>query len=107
MALEVKEIKSYSYLAYASRSSTNDIKAMIMVNAEVEFLGYINFMTNGRPLPKSVKQNGLYFFYYHFSDLPVVVDMLRNENPIFLIYVEDNSNNCRISTTLEAVGEGE
>jgi len=105
--LEVKEIKSYSYLNFASRCGTEDTKAILIINAEAEFLGYINFMNNGCLLPKSVKQNDLYYLYYHFEDLPVIVDMLRNEKPVFLIFIDDNKNNCRISTAMEAVGEGE
>ncbi len=105
--LEIKEIKSYSYLNYASRNGINDTKATIMVNAEAEFLGYLNFVTDGGQLPKSVKQNGLYYLYFHFKDIPVILDMLRNEKPIYLIFADDNKNNCRISTSVEPVGEGE
>jgi hypothetical protein len=36
-----------------------------------------------------------------------VVDMLRNEDPVYIFYMDDNKANCRISTTLEPVGEGE
>jgi hypothetical protein len=105
--LEIKEIKSYSYLNYASRCGTNDIKAVVVLNGESGFLGYVNFMTNGCSLPKSVKQNGLYFLYYHFSDMPIIVDMLRNEKPLYLIFQDDGNNTCRISTSTEIVGEGE
>jgi len=39
------------------------------------------------------------------SDMPVVLDMLRNEQPVYLIY--DGDQNTRISTTEGPVGEGE
>jgi len=39
------------------------------------------------------------------SDMPIILDMLRNEKPIYLIY--DGGLNSRISTIEEAVGEGE
>jgi len=107
ITVETKEIKSYSYLNYASRSGTNDTKAVVVINGETGFLGYVNFLTDGCALPKSVKQSGLYFLYYHFSDMPVIVDMLRNEKPIYLIFQDGSNNTCRISTSVELVGEGE
>ena len=107
ITVETKEIKSYSYLNYASRSGANDTKAVVVINGETGFLGYVNFLTDGCALPKSVKQNGLYFLYYHFSDMPVIVDMLRNEKPIYLIFQDGSNNTCRISTSVELVGEGE
>jgi len=107
ITVETKEIKSYSYLNYASRSGANDTKAVVVINGETGFLGYVNFLTDGCVLPKSVKQSGLYFLYYHFSDMPVIVDMLRNEKPIYLIFQDGSNNTCRISTSVELVGEGE
>jgi hypothetical protein len=105
--VETKEIKSYSYLNYASRSGSNDTQAVVVINGETGFLGYVNFLTDGCVLPKSVKTSGLYFLYYHFSALPVIVDMLRNEKPIYLVFQDGTNNTCRISTSIEMVGEGE
>ena len=47
-------------------------------------------------------------FYYHHSQLEHLIDMLRNEKPIFVFFNNDNGfANSRISTTDEPVGEGE
>lgn len=105
--VETKEITSYSYLNYASRSGSSDTQAVVVINGEAGFLGYVNFLTDGCVLPKSVKTSGLYFLYYHFSALPVIVDMLRNEKPIYLVFQDSPNNTCRISTSIETVGEGE
>lgn len=105
--IEIKTIQKYSYMVYSSRTADVDAKAVILMSAETEFLGYLNFMVDGSVLPKAEKKYNLYYFYYHFSDMPVIVDMLRNEGPVYIFYLEDDKNNCRISTTMESVGEGE
>ncbi len=105
--IEIKTIQKYSYMAFSSRSGKNDIKAVIMLTDESSFLGYLHFMTDGCQLPQTKKKYNLYYYYYHFSDMPVIVDMLRNEAPVYIFYMEENKENCRISTTLELVGEGE
>ena len=49
-----------------------------------------------------------YAFYYHHSQLPHLIDMLRNEKPITVFFNNDNGfDNSRISTSDEPVGEGE
>lgn len=105
--VEVKAIESYSYSCYSSRSGDTDTRAVIMLSESDSFIGYLHFLADGCELPKAVKKFGYYYLYYHFSDLPVMVDMLRNEKPLYLIYMEDDKNNCRISTIMEPVGEGE
>jgi hypothetical protein len=47
------------------------------------------------------------FLHYRYEDMPAIIDMLRNEAPISLIYVPEGTNNTRISTSPEPVGEGE
>ncbi|MCF8364961.1 MAG: hypothetical protein K9H16_04220 [Bacteroidales bacterium] len=105
--IEVKTIEKYSYMLFSSRSGNSDTKAVIMITAAEGFIGYINFMTDGCQLPETEKRYNLFYFYYHMSDFPVIVDMLRNEGPVYIFYMDDNKENCRISTTLEIVGEGE
>ena len=105
--IEVKTIEKYSYMCFSSRSGDEDIKAVIMLSEGNDFIGYLHFMSNGCVLPKAEKKYGLYYYYYHHDELAPLVDMLRNEQPVYLIYVEDDKHNCRISTVMEPVGEGE
>lgn len=104
---EIKTVDSYSYMIYASRTNLSEVKAVFQLNGGGVSLGYLHFMADGYVLPKSKKLSGLYYFYYHESQLPSIIDMLRNEKPIYLIYIDDESNNCRIATSMEPVGEGE
>lgn len=105
--IEVKTIEKYSCMLFSSRSGDADTKAVIMLTAETEFLGYLYFMADGATLPEPDKKYNLFYFYYHFQDLPIVIDLLRNESPVYIFYMDSNKENCRISTTMELVGEGE
>jgi hypothetical protein len=105
--IEVRTITNYSYMLFSSRAEEAEYKAVIMITAQTGFLGYINFVSDSNKLPKAVKMYNLYHFYYHMQDMPAIIDMLRNEGPVYLFYQEDDKNMCRISTTMEPVGEGE
>lgn len=105
--IEIKTIDKYSCMVFSSRSGDADVKAVIMLTAENQFLGYLNFMADGANLPEPDKKYNLYYYYYHMSELPIIIDLLRNESPVYLFYMDDSKENCRISTTMEMVGEGE
>jgi len=104
---EIKTVDNYSYMIYASRTNPAEVKAVFQLSGGGISLGYLHFMADNVVLPKSKKLSGLFYFYYHESQLASVIDILRNEKPIYLIFVDDESNNCRISTSMEPVGEGE
>jgi hypothetical protein len=61
------------------------------------------------PLPEAQQLNATYVsFYYHLHQLDALVDMLRNEKPVYVMFNNDNGwANSRISTSDEPVGEGE
>ncbi|KJR99206.1 MAG: hypothetical protein VR65_17535 [Desulfobulbaceae bacterium BRH_c16a] len=68
---------------------------------------YMYFYGGTQALLAASKSGNKYYVYYRYSDLTNIIDMLRNEKPIFLHYVPEGANNTRISTTSEPVGEGE
>lgn len=105
--IEIKTIDKYSCMMFSSRSGDADTKAVIMITGDNQFLGYLNFMTDGAVLPEPDKKYNLFYYYYHMSDLPIIIDLLRNESPIYVFYMGNNKDNCRISTTMELAGEGE
>jgi len=104
---EVKEIKKYSLSIFSSRYDENEVISAIMLSSDTSFYGYLHFLADGSELPQAKKQYGLFYMYYHQMDYLAIVDMLRNENPVYLIYNEDDHKNCRITTMQEPVGEGE
>ena len=101
------EIKSYRYYVFSSREG--DSKAVMLIYGDGGVLvGYVNFMGDDvQSLPPARPFSDKYILYYRYTDLQDLVDMLRNEKPIFLIWRPEGTNNSRISTSAEPVGEGE
>lgn len=73
------------------------------------FRGHIHFIPDDVPLPdgteSTIKDVKWCRIYMHLSELPSVVDMLRNEKPIYVYY--NNATDAYIRTGKEPVGEGE
>lgn len=99
------EIKQYQYYTFSSRDSSI-ANSVILLYGDAGYLGGAFFSTSDEPLkPAEQFPSGVYGLYYHYRDLPGIIDMLRNEKPVFLIF--NGEQNTRISTTAEPVGEGE
>jgi hypothetical protein len=71
----------------------------------------IHFIADGEDLPDPYfsdygKSGGMYL---HYCQLPHIVDMLRNERPIYghLYVAHDGNGRLWISTDAEPIGEGE
>ncbi len=66
------------------------------------------FMPQGRPLPENRKRSGqnLFDVYYRITDWEAILDVLRNETPVYFNY-QDTNNTAQIYTGDEPVGEGE
>jgi hypothetical protein len=108
---EIKEISQYQYYVFSSRDG--DAKAVIILYGPAEggattLIGYVHLTGGAEPLNEARQlPTGEYLLFYRYADLDDLVDMLRNEKPIYLIWVPEGQNNSRISTLAEAVGEGE
>lgn len=103
---EIFEIKSYQYYDFASRTSGS--KCVAVCKGDGNQTVSIHFMNSGADLPETKKTgDDKYLLYYEYADKPNIIDMLRNEAPVYLIYVPDGINNTRLSTGSEPVGEGE
>jgi hypothetical protein len=62
------------------------------------------FMPNGASLPPDDSKT----LYYHLEDFPNVLDLLRNEKPVYLHFLgEGGGFENGIRTGQEPVGEGE
>jgi len=107
MATGTLEVKTYHYYDWSSRQTgkTN----LILKGAGGETCSVWFVEDPAAPLPAASQVAPNYFaFYYHHGQLPHLIDMLRNEKPIFVFFNNDNGwANSRISTTQEPVGEGE
>ena len=101
---ESHKIVRYRYYAFSTREDHRAV-ASLLLYGDTGYLGGASFYrSDGPPLEPAVKYpSGVYGLNYRLDDLPILIDMLRNEEPVYLIY--DGALNSRISTSLEMVGE--
>jgi hypothetical protein len=103
--MESIEIREYEYVAFSSREK-NPAQAVVLLHGDEGYIGTAFFGNADEPLREAAKTaTGMYTLYYRQEDLPIIVDMLRNEKPVYLIY--DGASGSGISTAREPVGEGE
>ncbi len=100
------EIKKYLYYLFSSREDATP--TLFLYDSNGAHIAYVYFRSDSQPLPEARQYtNGRYALYYRRSVLPELIDMLRHEKPIYLHWVPEGTNNTRISTTAELVGEEE
>lgn len=70
------------------------------------YRGYAVFYPDGTALaPPVLHSNGIINIGYHLSQFHAIADMLRNEEPIYLYYI--NTSLAGLSTGKEPTGEEE
>jgi hypothetical protein len=100
------EISKYLYYLFSSREDATPV--LFLYDTSGAHIAYVYFRGDSQALPQARQlPSGQYALYYRRSVLPELIDMLRNEKPIYLHWVPQGTNNTRISTTVELVGEGE
>ncbi|WP_103068188.1 hypothetical protein [Aquimarina sediminis] len=106
MAKSSFQVESYSYYNWSSR---NNGKSNLILKGATGQVCSVWFKEGPNAvLPAATNTGSYYSFYYHHDQLQHLIDMLRNENPIYVYFNNDNNfNNSRISTGNEPVGEGE
>lgn len=107
MATASFQVATYNYYDWSSRKIGKTNLNLRGVGGETCAVWFVEDTTADLPAAQQVAPN-YYAFYYHHSQLTHLIDMLRNEKPIFVFFNNDSGfNNSRISTTDEPVGEGE
>jgi hypothetical protein len=107
------EVTSYKYEYAAVPSSTADTQQRAWLkcyNKEGRVILSAAFSDTGRGENKFDEKRGYFLAYFRLTDLPPLVDMLRNESPIYFKGSEDPETGlvyCRLLTHKEPVGEGE
>ncbi len=95
------EIASY-IVSITGGDTTNNTRAHITLrDAKNNDMGTLAFVDGG-PIPSA--QASPLVIYFPSSLLPTVVDLLRNEKPVF---IANYGNGPFLQTALEPVGEGE
>lgn len=94
--------------AYEVLYSANTFSPRIWLKANSVYIGQIIFKPNGTVLPEDNLVNGQVYLYYRQDDYRNIIDLLRNENPMYLLYSGSGAGyENGIKTTAEIVGEGE
>lgn len=107
MSRESFKVASYRYYNWSSRSTGKTNLILNGEGGETCSVWFIEDSEHALPAARKVR-DGYYAFYYHHFQLDHLIDMLRNESPVYVFFNDvNNVNNSRISTTDEPVGEGE
>jgi hypothetical protein len=94
--------------AYEVLYSANSFSPRIALKNAGNYIGQLLFLPNGSTLPADTVVNKQAQLHYHLDDFRNVVDLLRNEKPIYMYYNGSGSGfENGIRTMSERVGEGE
>ncbi len=104
----MKEIKQYAVRFYGGPEGyQKGIRAQIYLFDQTNVLiGTIQFVDDGRSLPEDYQSGSRITMAMYMKDLPAMVDILRNESPVFIGW-QSTIQNAVISTMQEPIGEGE
>jgi hypothetical protein len=108
-----EEIKNYvvSYFAGGKcKSSCCQYKAIIALMREDDSLiGCAYFHRDQATMPDTDSQSPEGHVWCHFTaeDYPHILDLLRNEEPVFVEYLAGDNKLAAITTSFEPAGEGE
>jgi len=105
----ILEIRKYDISYYAgSDPERARYRAMIgLRDKKGKAVGIAYFHPDGMTMPSAMlTDSGLIVLHYPASHFPAVVDLLRNERPVFLRYTAGEPPTVSIDTALEPVGEG-
>ena len=95
--------------SYTVQFASNTFHPRIWFKDSAGWIGQCVFHPNGATLPAdSQAANGSANLNYHLDEFPMIMDILRNEKPVYLSYVGTGSGNENaIQTGEEPPGEGE
>ena len=96
-----EQIGKYKLTKYVGASSSGVI---FLYNTNNATIANLYFGNDNRPPPASSYTGNKYVFYYRARDWPHVVDILRNEKPLFIHWF---STSGYLGTDREPVGEEE
>ncbi len=101
--MSLTQIEQYQVLY-----SSNKFVPRIAIKSGNKYIGQLIFYDSGATLPDDTILNGEVHLYYHLEDFPNIIDLLRNEEPVFLLYSGSGPEfENAITTAAEPIGEGE
>ncbi len=104
--MTMKAINIYRYYFFSSRNRPDHARAVIQFWGDDGYLGAAIFYDDDHTLPPAIQySSGIIGLNYHMSEFQPILDMLRNEKPVYIHY--NGELNSRLTTSGEPVGEGE
>lgn len=102
----IEEFAFYKVLLFSHHTNTN-IDAGVEISLP-DGKAVIRFVNSDLPenSMEVIGSKNIYHVYYQLNMYPYVIDILRNEEPLFFYYNHDNHESY-ITTGDEPVGEGE
>jgi hypothetical protein len=97
------EVSRYTCHYYSSRE--RDDVMLFLYDERSNVVGQVFAIPDGQPLPAAEQRDGRVLLYFHRAVMPQVIDMLRDEGPVFLQW--NGGRGAALATGYEPVGEGE
>jgi hypothetical protein len=91
---------------YEVMYSANKFVPRIWLKSAGKYIGQLIFHPDGSALPADSIAASQINLHYHLQDFQNCIDLLRNEKPMYLLWMGAGSENG-IKTTAEPVGEAE
>lgn len=99
---QIVAIEKYKYLLMSSVG--DEAPRLYLYDAGGKIIAHVHFKSGSGPLPKATQNpGGSYTLHYRRSALPELIDMLRNEKPIYLQWWPPDT--CWIGTSREPIRE--
>jgi|SRR5215217_4165092 len=93
---------------YEVMYSANQFPPRVWLKAGGAFIGQLIFRPDGSALPPDTQAGTQVNLQYHLQDLQNILDLLRNEKPMYLLFSgSEGGFENGIKTTPEPVGEEE
>ncbi len=101
------EVGTYKVLLLSGYANKNQVGFVYLNDPAGKYLGYVGIMKDGSSLPANTQwTNGVVNLFFYEAQLVALLDTLRNESPIFLMYHPDLKWGS-VGTDKEPVGEGD
>jgi hypothetical protein len=106
------EIKKYdvAYYAGGQNAAAYPYRAIIGLRNDSDGLigaAYFHHNASTMPMADTRKASGYISCHYAAEDYPQILDLLRNEKPVYVEFEVRTGNIANIRTSAEPVGEGE
>ncbi len=108
----IEKIVKYDIAYYAGGKYANGYQYRAIIGLRRDdgsLIGGAYFHREHGTMPDMDEQasSGYISCHYHWEDFPHIVDILRNEGPVYLRYIEGSWHIGSLTTASEPVGEGE